>query len=44
MRGIVTLSGPQRRLHSVKVGFLLELADVFLVADSLVAKPVGDLA
>lgn len=44
MWGIVALSGPQSGLHGIKVGLLLELANVFLVADSLVAKPVGDLA
>lgn len=44
MRGIVALSGPQGCLHGIEVGFLLELANVFLVADSLVAKPVGNLA
>lgn len=44
MRGIVALSGPQSCLHGIKVGLLLELANIFLVADSLVAKPVGDLA
>lgn len=44
MRGILSLSGPQGCLHGIKVGLLLELADVFLVANSLVAKPVGDLA
>lgn len=44
MGGIVALSGPQGCLHGIKVGLLLELANVFLVADSLVAKPVGDLA
>lgn len=44
MRGIVALSGPQSCLHGIKVGLLLKLANVFLVADSLVAKPVGDLA
>ena len=30
-------------LGGVEVGLFLELADVFLVADSLVAEPVGDL-
>lgn len=44
MRGIVSLSRPQGGLHGIKIGLLLELANVFLVADSLVAKPVGDLA
>lgn len=44
MRGILSLSSAHRRLHGVKVGLLLELADVLLVANSLVAKPVGDLA
>lgn len=44
MWGIVALSGSQGCLHGIKVGLLLELANVFLVADSLVAKPVGDLA
>lgn len=44
VRGIVSLSRPQGCLHGIKVGLLLELANVFLVADSLVAKPVGDLA
>lgn len=43
MRGVVALSGPQSCLHGIKVGLLLELSNVFLVADSLVAKPVGDL-
>lgn len=43
MRGVVALSGSQRCFHGVQVGFLLELANVLLVADSLVAKPVGDL-
>ena len=43
MRRIVALSGPQGCLHGVEVGLLLEFTNVFLVADSLVAKPVGDL-
>lgn len=43
MGGIFSLLGPQRRLHSVEVGFLLELANVLLVANPLVAKPIGDL-
>lgn len=44
MRGILSLSGTYCRLHGIKVGLLLELADVFLVSNSLVAEPVGDLA
>lgn len=44
MRGIIALSGSQGCLHGIQVGFLLEFANVFLVADSLVAKPIGDLA
>lgn len=44
MRGILSLSGTHCRLHGIKVGLLLELADVFLVSNSLVAEPVGDLA
>lgn len=44
MRGIISLSGTHCRLHGIKVGLLLELADVFLVSNSLVAEPVGDLA
>lgn len=43
MGRIFALFGPQRRLHGVEVRFLLELADVLLVTDSLVAKPIGDL-
>lgn len=43
MRGILSLSGTHCRLHGIKVGLLLELADVFLVSNSLVAEPVGDL-
>lgn len=43
MRGIIALSGPQGCLHRIEVGLFLEFANVFLVADSLVAKPVGDL-
>lgn len=43
MRGVVPLSD-QGRLHGVKVGLLLELANVFLVADSFVAEPVAHLA
>lgn len=41
--GVFALSGPQGCLHGIEVGLLLEFANVFLVADSLVAKPVGDL-
>lgn len=41
--GIFSLFGPQRCLHSIEVGFLLELANVLLVANPLVAKPIGDL-
>lgn len=44
MRRILALSGPQGCLHGIKVGLLLELANVLLVANPLVAKPVGDLA
>lgn len=44
VRGILSLSGTHCRLHGIKVGLLLELADVFLVSNSLVAEPVGDLA
>lgn len=44
MRGIIALSGTQGCLHGIQIGFLLEFANVFLVADSLVAKPIGDLA
>lgn len=44
MRGILSLSGNDRRLHGIKVGLLLELTDVLLVANSLVAEPVADLA
>lgn len=40
---IFALFGPQGCLHSVEVRFLLELAYVLLVTNSLVAKPVGDL-
>lgn len=43
MGGIFSLFGPQRCLHSIEVGFLLELANVLLVANPLVAKPIGDL-
>ncbi len=43
MWGVITLSGPQGCLHGIEVGLLLELANVFLVADSFVAKPVGYL-
>lgn len=43
MGGIFTLFAPQRCLHSIEVRFLLELAYVLLVANSLVAKPIGDL-
>lgn len=43
MGGIFSLFGPQCCLHSIEVGFLLELANVLLVANSLVAKPIGDL-
>ena len=43
VRGIIALSGPQSRLHGVEAGLLLELANVFLIADSLVAEPVGNL-
>lgn len=43
MRGVLALPGPQGRLHGVQVGLFLELSDVFLVADPLVTKPVGDL-
>lgn len=39
----LSLRRPHGRLHGVEVGLLLELADVFLVADPLVAKPVGHL-
>lgn len=44
MRRILSLSRTHRCLHGIKVGLLLELTDVLLVANSLVAKPVGDLA
>lgn len=44
VRRILALSGPQGCLHGIKVGLLLKLANVLLVANSLVAKPVGDLA
>lgn len=40
---IFALFGSQCCLHSVEVRFLLELAYVLLVTNSLVAKPVGDL-
>lgn len=39
----LSLCRPHGRLHGVKVGLFLKLADVFLVADPLVAKPVGHL-
>lgn len=44
VRGILSLSGNDRCLHGIKVGLLLELTDVLLVANSLVAEPVADLA
>lgn len=40
---IFALFGPQCCLHGVEVCFLLELADILLVTNSLVAKPIGDL-
>lgn len=43
MRRVLALPGPQGRLHGIQVGLFLELADVFFVADPLVAEPVGDL-
>lgn len=43
MRRILPLSRTHRCLHGIKVGLLLELTDVLLVANSLVAEPVGDL-
>lgn len=43
MGGIFALFGPQRCLHGIEVRFLLELAYVLLVANSLVAKPIGHL-
>lgn len=30
-------------LHSIDIGLLLELPNIFLVANSLVTKPVGNL-
>jgi len=44
VRGVVALPDHQGRLHGVEVGLLLKLANVFLVADSLVAEPVAHLA
>ena len=40
---VVVLRGHQGCLHGVDVGLLLELPDVLLVADPLVAEPVGNL-
>lgn len=40
---IFALFGPQCCLHGVEVCFLLELADILLVTNSLVAKPIRDL-
>lgn len=35
-----TLRGADSRFHGVNIGFLLELADVLLIADALVPEPV----
>lgn len=43
MGRIFALFGPQCCLHGVEVCFLLELADILLVTNPLVAKPIGDL-
>lgn len=43
MGRIFALLGPQCCLHSIEVRFLLELAYVLLVTNSLVAKPIADL-
>lgn len=43
-RVLALLRGPQGGLHGVDVGLFLELADVLLVTDPLVAKPVGHLS
>lgn len=48
--GLVVLDGrghgvrcSHSRLCRIQIGFLLELPDVLLVPDSLIAKPVGHL-
>lgn len=40
---VLVLCRHDGRLHGIDVGLLLELPDVLLVADSLVAKPVAYL-
>lgn len=44
MGRFLALCRPKGRLHGVQIGLFLELPDVLLIANPLVAKPVGHLS